>query len=159
MKTASIIATLAAATALALPGVGGAQIPSGAADAPVMWGGDRVEYRPDGFSLIGRAEFTQGANRLRANRVDFHTNGDGDLTRVQAAGQVYYVTPRETMRGDNAVYTVASDDVVVTGDVILTQGENVVTGGRVVYNVRTETARMEGGANGRVRGVFYPNRN
>jgi lipopolysaccharide export system protein LptA len=48
--------------------------------------------------------------------------------------------------------------VVVTGDVILTQGKNVLTGNRLVYNVRTESARMEGG-NGRVQGVFYPQGN
>jgi len=48
------------------------------------------------------------------------------------------------------------NEVVVTGDVILTQGQNVLTGGRLAYNTRTEAARMEGPANGRIRGVFYP---
>ena len=41
--------------------------------------------------------------------------------------------------------------------VILTQGENVATGSRLTYNTRTESARLEGGSNGRVQGVFYPN--
>ena len=41
---------------------------------------------------------------------------------------------------------------------ILTQGENVITGSRLVYNTRTESAQMEGGSNGRVQGVFYPER-
>ncbi|MNE97874.1 Lipopolysaccharide export system protein LptA [compost metagenome] len=62
------------------------------------------------------------------------------------------------MRGDRAVYTLNNAEVVVTGDVILTQGKNVLTGNRLVYNVRTESARMEGG-NGRVQGVFYPQGN
>jgi lipopolysaccharide export system protein LptA len=37
--------------------------------------------------------------------------------------------------------------------VILTQGKSVMTGSRLTYNVRTETAEMGGG---RVQGVFYP---
>ena len=41
----------------------------------------------------------------------------------------------------------------------LTQGENVMTGGRLTYNTRTEAAEMDGGGqNGRVQGVFYPER-
>ena len=42
----------------------------------------------------------------------------------------------------------SSGEVVVTGDVILTQGQNVLTGGRLVYNVNTEAARMEGAPRG-----------
>ena len=46
---------------------------------------------------------------------------------------------------------------MLSGDVILTQGENVMTGGRLTYNTRTEAAEMDGaGENGRVQGVFYP---
>lgn len=154
------LSLLAAVTALslALPGVGDAQNSGQAADAPVSWGGDLFEYTPNGFTLTGRAEMTQGGNRLRADRLTFVT-ADGDLTRAEASGSVYFVTPEQTMRGDRAVYDLGTDQVTVTGDVILTQGENVVTGGRLVYNVTTGNARMEGAptAHGdRVRGVFYP---
>ncbi len=48
---------------------------------------------------------------------------------------------------------------MVTGDVILTQGQNVLTGGSLSYNVDTGQARIQGGTSanaGRVRGVFYP---
>ena len=54
-------------------------------------------------------------------------------------------------------HTPANDTIVLSGDVILTQGENVMTGGRLTYNTRTEAAEMDGGGqNGRVQGVFYP---
>lgn len=154
------LSLLAAVTALslALPGVGDAQNAGPSSDAPVAWGGDLFEYTPNGFTLTGKAELTQGDNRLRADRLTFVT-ADGDLTRAEASGAVYFVTPEQTMRGDRAIYDLGTDEVTVSGDVILTQGENVATGGRLVYNVRTGTARMEGAPtpNGnRVRGVFYP---
>jgi lipopolysaccharide export system protein LptA len=152
-----------ALTVLAMPATGGAQTaapPVSAGGGAVSFGADGGEYTPTGIALRGRAEVVQGRNRLRADTID-GTIASGDLTRVEASGNVYFVTPDQTIRGDRAVYTFATDEVVVTGDVILTQGQNVLTGGRLVYNTRTESARMEGGAGsngGRIRGVFHPER-
>ena len=157
-KTRLFLLAATTASALALPGVGGAQVGGSTSDAPVAWGGDLFEYTPNGFTLTGRAEMTQGGNRLRANRINFVTR-NGDLIEAEASGAVYFVTPDQTMRGDRASYDLGTDVVTVTGDVILTQGQNVVTGARLTYNVSTEAARMvgAGGAQGgRVRGVFYP---
>ncbi len=154
-KSNLMIAGTALLAALALPVASGAQ--SDASRQPVQYGADGGEYTPNGFALRGRAELTQGGNRLRADSIT-GTTSDGDLTRVEASGNVYFVTPDQSMRGDRAVYNLGTAEVVVTGDVILTQGKNVLSGNRLVYNVRTETARMEGG-NGRVQGVFYPQGN
>lgn len=148
-----------ALTMLALPATGGAQTPpAGGGGGAVSFGADGGEYTSTGIALRGRAEVVQGQNRLRADSIN-GTIVSGDLTRVEASGNVYFVTPDQTIRGDRAVYTFANDEVVVTGDVILTQGQNVLTGGRLVYDTRTESARMEGGAGssgGRIRGVFFP---
>ncbi|RSB44999.1 LptA/OstA family protein [Brevundimonas sp. 357] len=160
-KSKLTIAGAVLLTALALPAVSGAQNTSAnRADSsrqPVQYGADSGEYTPDGFSLRGRAEVTQGGNRLRADAIRGFT-ANGDLNRIEATGSVYFVTPDQSMKGDRAVYTLNDGNVVVTGDVILTQGKSVLTGNRLVYNVRTETARIEGG-NGRVQGVFYPQGN
>ncbi len=151
---------LVAVTAMALPTLGTAQsVPAPAASDAVSFGSDDAEYRPDGISLIGRAEFYQGQTRLRADRVDLYRDSSGDMVRAEARGNVYYVTPEQTLRGNQAVYTVANDTLVLTGDVILTQGESVLTGARVTYNTRTGVARMDGGGSGRVQGVFVPQRN
>ena len=132
---------------------------SNAGDQPVMFGANTGEYRANGFALRGAAEVLQGDNRLRADAID-GTSSDGALQRVEASGNVYFVTPTQTIRGDRAVYTLGNGDVVVSGDVVMTQGRNVLTGGRLVYNVRTEQARMEGapraGSGSRIQGVLYP---
>lgn len=161
-KTRTIFAALAAGLALAAPGVGLGQSTPQAAPAagqPVMYGADAGEYTADGFSLRGRAEVLQGENRLRAERISGFTEG-GDLKRVEASGEVYFVTPGETIRGERAVYDLTTGDVTVTGEVILSQGRNVLTGSRLVYNVRSQTARMDGAPRGaagnRVQGVLYP---
>ena len=155
MSMTRTLMTAAIALALAaLPTMGDAQSFQGG--QPIMWGADEVSRTPTALSLRGRAELTQGDNRIRADRVEAAVN-DGTLTRVEATGNVYFVTPDQTIRGDRAVYTPADDTIVLSGDVILTQGENVMTGGRLTYNTRTEAAEMDGaGENGRVQGVFYP---
>ena len=157
MSMTRTLTTAAIALALAaLPTMGDAQSFQGG--QPIMWGADEVSRTPTTLSLRGRAELTQGDSRIRANRVEGMI-ADGTLTRVEATGNVYFVTPDQTIRGDRAVYVLADDEVILTGDVILTQGQNVLTGGRLVYNTRTEAARMEGGSGaqgGRIRGVFYP---
>lgn len=161
-KTRTLTAAAIALTVLALPAIGGAQTSPQprTGDGAVSYGADGGEYTPEGFALRGRAEVIQGQNRLRADAINGFVTG-GDLRRVEATGNVYFVTPDQTIRGDHAVYTLAANEVVVTGDVILTQGQNVLTGGRLVYNTRTEAARMEGASSngGRIRGVFYPDNN
>ena len=145
-------ATALALTLAALPAVGDAQTADNR--APIMWSAVTVEYVGDTLTLRGPAELVQGDNRFRADEISgFSQSGD---SRLEATGNVYFVTPEQTIRGDRATYDTASGVIVVTGDVILTQGENVMTGGRLTYNIRTEAARIEGGSADRVQGVFYP---
>ena len=159
MTTTRILLTATAALALAAGGVAMAQTRPNTSNQPIGYGADTGELTNTAVSLRGRAEITQGQSRLRANAIEGARDASGGLTRIEASGDVYYVTPNETIRGDRAIYNVAEATVVVTGDVILTQGQNVLTGARLSYNVDTGQARIEGGGGqngGRVRGVFYP---
>jgi lipopolysaccharide export system protein LptA len=153
--TKTRILTLAAALTLVfLPTMGDAQTRPNSSDQPISFGADAGEYVGDTVTLRGRAELIQGDNRLRADTVTgLSQTGE---SRIEASGNVYFVTPDQTIRGDRAIYTTADDTIVVTGDVILTQGQNVLTGSRLVYNVRTQSARIEAAGQGRIRGVFYP---
>jgi len=153
-RTLTIAAT--ALVLVALPSMGDAQTRPNSSDQPISFGADAGEYVGNTVTLRGRAELVQGDNRLRADTVS-GLNQTGE-SRIEASGNVYFVTPDQTIRGDRAVYTTADDMIVVTGDVILTQGQNVLTGSRLTYNVRTQTARIEAGGEGRIRGVFYPDR-
>jgi lipopolysaccharide export system protein LptA len=156
MSISRVLSAAAVALAMvAIPVAGEAQSPVNSSDAPISFGADSGEYVGNTVTLRGRAELIQGQNRLRADRVSgLSQTGE---SRIEATGNVYFVTPEQTIRGDSAVYTTADDMIVVTGDVILTQGQNVLTGSRLTYNVRTQTARIEaGGQGGRIRGVFYP---
>jgi lipopolysaccharide export system protein LptA len=161
MTTTRVLTIAATALALlALPTMGDAQTRPRVGAGAISYGADAGEATPTSLALRGRAEVVQGPNRLRADVIN-GTIVNGDLSQVEASGNVYFVTADQTIRGDRAVYTLSNSQVTVTGDVIVTQGQNVMTGGRLTYNVETEAVTMAGGASsngGRIRGVFYPER-
>lgn len=157
-----MLAAATALTVLVLPTVGDAQS-NRTSNQPIAFGADSGEQTAETISLRGRAEVTQGDNRLRADAITLYRDASGDQDRVEATGTVYFVTPTQSMRGDRAVYSIDGGEVVVTGNVVLTQGRNVLTGGRLTYNVNTDAATMAGAPRGsagnRIQGVFYPNGN
>lgn len=78
-------------------------------------------------------------------------NAAQDIERIEAEGPVTVSTPEQTARGADATYDVTTETVTLTGDVVLTQGENVLQGQRLEVNLRTGQAKL---GSGRVRGVF-----
>ena len=140
---------------------------------PVQVGGDNWHADQSVHTEYwdGRVEVQQDDARLRADHIKLiHAgggpNGDskswGDVIRMEASGNVYYLTEDRTMTGDNAVYTKDDDTVVVTGTkVILQQGKNIMTGTRLVSHPNAGTSTFdsapESNNHGRVVAVLYPN--
>lgn len=122
----------------------------------------------------GSAEALQDRTRLRADTLKTYSRKGparaggkegscGDTTRIEAIGNVYYVTPQQRVRGDNANYDVEREQIVITGDVVAVQGENVLRGQRLVVDVRTGDAQMQANSKGRgskarPRAVIYPSK-
>jgi lipopolysaccharide export system protein LptA len=175
---------LSAATTAALLAAGpaAAQLAT-ASNAPVDITADELDTANNACTSIwrGHAEALQENARLRADvlTADFEvkpgggsagaspasspgkTGACGDLIRLRADGSVYYVTPTQKVHGDAALYDAASTTLTITGDVVATQGQNVLRGTRMVFNTQTGQGHMEGAAKGRnqanrPRGVFYP---
>lgn len=143
-------------------------------NAPIDITADELETTNSACTSIwrGNAEALQDTARLRANTLTAEftlkpggkTGGCGDLQRLRAEGSVYYVTPQQKVHGDLAIYEAANSTLTMTGDVVATQGMNVLRGSRMVFNTETGQGRMEGGARGRnksdrPRAVFYPKQN
>jgi lipopolysaccharide export system protein LptA len=108
----------------------------------------------------GRAEATQGATRLRAQSIvaiatKSGADSCGATTRLEADGDVYFVSPEQTVHGAHAVFLPGSGQLDVSGDVIVVQGRNVAKGEHLVVNTRTGTIELQSGGTGRVKGVFY----
>lgn len=112
--------------------------------------------------LRGDVNVIQDGTRLRADEADVYFStaegGAREITRVDARGEVFYVTAAEIARGDRGSYDVATETVTLIGDVVITQGCNVSTGQRLVSNMQTGVSQLYGSADGsgggRVRSLF-----
>ena len=155
--------------ALALAGVAHAQL-AASSKAPVDITADQLEVQNAQCLTVwrGAAEALQDTSRLRANTLNIYNKvlggrasagaqNCGTLDRMEADGSVYYVTPNRVVKGNHAVYTADNKTIVMTGDVVATQCQNVIAGTRLTINTETGEATMISESNGRVRAVLYPN--
>ena len=107
----------------------------------------------------GSAKFTgnvvvaQGEMRLTAGEVQVEYLPDGGgIKTLHATGGVTLINTGDAAEAKEALYTIDSGNVVMTGDVLLTQGANAISGQKLVLNLKDGTGVMEG----RVQTVFNP---
>jgi lipopolysaccharide export system protein LptA len=124
----------------------------------------QVEIVSDSFTVSqsdGTAEFVgnvvvgQGDMRLSAGKIVVeYAAGEGQSTgRINlliASGGVTLVSGAEAAEAKRAVYSIKKGNIVMTGDVILTQGKNVLSGQEMVIDLKTGSAKIEG----RVKTIF-----
>jgi lipopolysaccharide export system protein LptA len=106
-------------------------------------GKDKKEPAEAGAEPASQAERAAGLNE----------NG---IQRVECAGPVTVVQKDQIATGDNAVFDQEARRIVVTGNVILSQCQNVTRGSRLVYDMNTGRANMDPVAGGRVSALLVP---
>jgi lipopolysaccharide export system protein LptA len=151
---------------------------------PVSYSADNLEYFDAERRLVltGDVDIVQNDARLRSDRLTLFFSGSGgapapaagaanqpaaasnapgglgsgDIERMIAEGEVYYVRPQQSARGNRAVYDVANDSVTFTGNVVVASTDNVIRGETMVLQIGTRRTTIRPGGSGRVRGVFVP---
>jgi lipopolysaccharide export system protein LptA len=177
MKTAFafLTATLMSTAVLAAPAPGtkSALAPSDS-NAPINISSDSFQADLNGKTgtWAGNVLVIQGDMKLRSNQVHMSTvNGKAD--KVTAAGNVVVDSPKSgIVTGDNGVYSVAPRTVLMTGNVTLKKGKDVMRGCQLTVNLNSGQAVLGScgkaagaagtntpGTSGRVQGVFIPNSN
>jgi lipopolysaccharide export system protein LptA len=143
-------------------------MPAMAQQAQVAFGGLKqdtslpVEIEADNLvvnNADGSAEFSgnvlvgQGDMRLTAGaiRVEYGTDGRS-INRLIASGGVTLANASEAAEAREAIYTIATGEVIMSGDVLLTQGQTALSGQKLIIDLKAGTGRMEG----RVQTTFIP---
>ena len=174
MKISTLIASAALACLLACP----AHAQIGRTKGPIDIAADRLEVVDAQKMAIwsGAVEARQDGNTLRADTMTVHFAGSGnsaasgamgrnwgDIRQMVANGRVFFITPAEVARGNHAVYDMASDRITMTGDIVVTRGQNVLKGDTLFIDVKSGRSTLDSSTKGksapkRVRGVFYPDK-
>jgi lipopolysaccharide export system protein LptA len=177
--------SMLAALALVAGGVGYAHAQQANAkhdsNAPIDWNADRMEVHDKDHRaiLIGNVkavqqDMTLTSDRATANYTGSVANSGGtgpgggnpQVHRLDATGHVVVTRPNEVAHGEYGIYDLDKRLVTLIGNVTLDRtGPNAgtVRGGRLVINLNTNQANMDGsavggngnaGAGGRVSGRF-----
>ena len=122
---------------------------------PVQVGADQlVVNNADGSAVFtGNVEVTQGEMTLQAGEVRVKYGADQtQIDQLIASGGVSITNLADKASSTEAVYTIASGVIVLTGNVQLAQGPSTMQGQKLTINLKDGTGIMEG----RVTTTFVP---
>ncbi len=178
MKSAMLAGASFALTSLGVLATGGGAPAQAQAlanhnsNAPVDFdaGSIEVQDRADRVVLAGGVTVTQAGLTVRAPRmtVAYTRSGGTDVNRLDATGGVTVNKGDETAKGNVAIYDLDKRLITMVGNVQLNQGGNHLSGGRLVIDLNSGRATVDGrgaargpdgnpitgGTNGRVTGTF-----
>jgi lipopolysaccharide export system protein LptA len=137
-------------------------------NAPVDVSSQRLEVqdRADRAVFVGNVHATQGDLTLDTQRltIAYSSNKSSkagiDINRLDAGGGVVVRTASETAKGDFGIYDLDRKLITVLGNVQLNQGANQLNGSRLVIDLDSGRAVVDGGppgvnsSGGRVTGHF-----
>ena len=133
-------------------------------DAPVDVVADRIEVqdRADRAIFAGNVRVRQETLTLDTARltVAYSSAGGIQIQRLDASGGVVVRSPSETARGDFGIYDLNRRLITLIGNVQLNRGDSRISGSRLVIDLGSGRAVVDGGpagigqSGGRVTGRF-----
>ena len=114
------------------------------------------------FFFQGNVKVRQGSSLITTKRLEVkYTNGSAggqdDIEKLIMTGGLIATLKKNTVTAEKGTYHVQTENIVLTGNVVVSQGASVATGCKLIANLKTNKAKLEackGG--GRVRSVFTP---
>ena len=116
-------------------------------DAPVEIEADSlsIDQNSGQATFDGNVRIAQGSFRIAAGSVNvFYDETTSDISRIVANGAVTFVTQTDAAEAQNAVYDLTTGLLVLTGDVLLTQGKSAIASEKMTINLRTGDAQLDG---------------
>jgi lipopolysaccharide export system protein LptA len=125
---------------------------------PVQVGADQLAVNnADGSAVFtGNVEVTQGEMKLSAGEVKVKYGANQtEIDQLIASGGVTITNLGDKASAAEAIYTIATGVIVMSGNVQLAQGPSTMQGQKLTINLKDGTGIMEG----RVTTTFVPGGN
>jgi lipopolysaccharide export system protein LptA len=116
-------------------------------EEPVEVTADALSVDQDSGTAIftGNVVIGQGDMRLSAPRVlVVYKEGRKGIERLEATGGVTLVSGPDAAESKSADYDIDTGTILMSGDVLLTQGDSALTAERMRVNLKDGTANMSG---------------
>lgn len=166
VRAAFVAVTLSVAAFAAVPAAAQSTLAeslsgfSGNSDKPINIESDSLEVRDKEQTAIftGNVRVVQGDVTLKTKVLKVWYEGkvgaagQQQIRKLDADGKVLVTTRDQTTTGNHATFDMKTQIITMTGDVILSQGKNVLKGDRLVVDLNTGRSHLE--ARGRVSGSF-----
>jgi lipopolysaccharide export system protein LptA len=110
-------------------------------------------------SLRGNQKGGQSADAPAAKSATVTNDPAQRIRRLEALGGVVITNKDQKATGDTGVFDMRTNTATITGNVIITQGPNIMRADRLIVDLKTGFSRMEAaGKDGRARvqGLFVP---
>lgn len=161
------LATAVATSALA-------QVSGAAFDGFRSNGKDPIQIEADSLEVLdeqnkavfnGNVVVVQGKSTMTTSKliVTYGAGGDGgqrDVQQLDMSGGLVATSEENTVTADAGTYVTATEQIVLTGKVVISQGsDNVAQGCKLVANLNNNKARLTacgGSSGGRVSTIFTP---
>jgi len=128
---------------------------------PIDITSDTVEadQKKNSITFKGNVVAKQEDTTLYANTMVVHYDPDTKkLREIIATGNVKIVQLERRATGQRATFDQEENKIVLDGDAVVREGENVLRGERVIYYVNEERSVVEGGKANRVTTTITPSK-
>lgn len=128
----------------------------------VLTARDRIEYWSGDNAIVayGDALLVRDGTRISGDQATLYfadnAAGDQELSQVEASGKVKVVDGGQTIFGNKLAYNPDTDIAIVTGDVVIRDGENEYRGARAEIDKKNKISRLLAGEGKRVHTFIKP---
>jgi len=140
-------------------------------DAPVKIQAASLEVRDKDkvATFSGDVHVLQGDTEMRCKLLTVHYDeeqrpggmkaaepgpaGQQQIRRIEAKGGVVVTQKDQNATGDSGVFDMRANTVTLIGNVVVTRGQDILRGQRLVVDLTSGTSKMD---QGRVEGLFQP---
>lgn len=109
-------------------------------------------------TFSGKVVVTRGTLTLTADSVTvfYGTDGEGDIDRMVATGNVRVESDGQKAKGDRAEFDPATRIIRISGHVTVTNAQGTMNGPELLIDLSGKSSTFSSGKGGRVSGVFTP---
>jgi lipopolysaccharide export system protein LptA len=124
-------------------------------DQPIQIESDKLEVRETENVAVfsGNVSVTQGTTLMKSGRMIVYYAKDGgsvatgsaSIDKLEVDGKVYVKSDNQIATGDKGVFDMKTETLVLSGkEVVLSEGDNVLVGCKLTVQMRNGKAHVEG---------------